>query len=77
MNRYVDKVMIIVSYVNEISENFPLDRINQKAIAIFEVFAVHIAESFLEKLKSNNIQSLYVPAVSTDKLQPVICGTGF
>lgn len=69
--------MIIVSYVNEISENFPLDRINQKAIAIFEVFAVHIAESLLEKLKYNNIQSLYVPAVSTDKLQPVICGTGF
>lgn len=39
MNRYVDKV--IVPYVHEISENLPLDRINKKAIVIFNVFAAH------------------------------------
>lgn len=69
MLRYVDKV--IVPYVNEIREELPLDRINQKAIAIFDIFAAHRTNSLIEKLKSHNIQPLYVPGACTDKLQPL------
>ena len=57
-------------YVNEVREELPLDRINQKAIAIFDIFAAHRIDSLLEKL-SHNIQPLFVPVACTDKLQPL------
>lgn len=69
MLRYVDNV--IVPYVDEIREELPLDRINQKAIAIFDMFAAHRTNYLIEKLKSHNIQPLYVPSASTDTLQPL------
>ena len=69
MLRYVDNV--ILPYVNEVREELPLDRINQKAIAIFDIFAAHRTDSLLEKLKSHDIQPLLVPAACTDKLQPL------
>lgn len=75
INRHVDK--IIVPYVHEIRENLPFDRINQKAIAIFDVLAAHRTKSLLEKLKANNIQPLYVPAACTDKLQPLDVGVNY
>lgn len=57
-------------YVNEIREELPLDRINQKAVAIFDIFAAHRTDFFIAKLKCLNIQSLFVPAECTNKLQP-------
>ena len=35
------------------------------------MFAAHRTDSLLEKLKSHNIQPLFVPAACTDKLQPL------
>lgn len=37
---------MIVSYVNEIREELPLDRIDQKADAIFDIFAAHQRDFF-------------------------------
>ena len=68
MLRSIDNVILL--YVNEVREELPLDRINQKAIAIFDIFAAHRIDSLLEKL-SHNIQPLFVPAACTDKLQPL------
>ena len=59
---YIDNV--ILPYVNEVWEELMLDRINQKAIAIFDMFAAHRTDSLLEKLKSHNIQSLFVSGAS-------------
>ena len=69
MLRYIDNV--ILPYVNEVREELPFDRINPKAIAIFDIFAAHRTDSLLEKLKSHDIQPLFVPAAYTDKLQPL------
>ena len=66
---YIDNV--ILSYANETWEELWLDRINQKVIAIFNYFAAHQTDSLLEKLKSRNIQPLFVPPARTDKLQPL------
>ena len=66
---YIDN--LILSYANETREEPPLDWINQRVIAIFDYFAAHQTDSLnlLEKLKSRNIQPLFVPATRTDKLQ--------
>ena len=69
MLRSIDNVILL--YVNEVREELPLDRINPKAIAIFDIFAAHRTDSLLEKLKSHDIQPLFVPAAYTDKLQPL------
>lgn len=45
MIHYMDK--IIVPYVNDIRENLLLGRINQKVIAIFDIFAAHKTDSLL------------------------------
>lgn len=37
---------MIVSYVNKIREELPLDRIDQKADAIFDIFAAHQRDLF-------------------------------
>ena len=60
---YIDNVILL--HVNEVREELPLDRINQKAIAIFDI-AAHQTDSLLEKLKSHNIQPLFVQAACMD-----------
>ena len=69
MLRYIDN--LILPYVNEVREEPPLDRINQKANAIIDIFAANRTDSLLEKLKSYIIQPLFVPVACTDKLQPI------
>ena len=59
MLRNIDNV--ILPYLNEVREEPLLDRINQKAFAILDIFAAHRTVSLLEKVKSHNIQLLFVP----------------
>ena len=66
---YIDKV--IVPYVEKVRENFCLQRMNQPALTIFDVFKAHRSESVLEKLSDANIKVVYVPASCTDHLQPL------
>ena len=44
---------------------------DQTALAIFDVFAAHQCGSVLEKLQSNNIYQVFVPAGCTGELQPL------
>ena len=70
MIEFIDKVL--VSYVQQIRESLPLTRqVNQKAIAIFDVFKAHRSEKVQTHLKSKGILPQFVPACCTDKLQPV------
>ena len=48
-------------------------RNNQPAILIFDLFKCHQNESFLNTLKENNVQAIFVPASCTDQLQPNDC----
>lgn len=63
---------VIVPYVNEIQNEVLLDtdRINQKSVTIFDIFAAHHTCVFLNCKDKNNIQLLFVPAAGTDKLLP-------
>lgn len=63
---------VIVPYVNEIQKEVLLDadRINQKSVTIFDIFAALHTCVFLNCKDKNNIQLLFVPAASTDKLLP-------
>ena len=61
---------IILPYVKEVRE-LPLDRIYLKVIAIFDIIAAHRTDSSLEKLKSHNIEPLFVPAACTYELKPL------
>ena len=58
--RYIDSMILL--YANEIQEELPIDRINHKGIAKFNIVATDRMNSLLEKLKSHNIQPLFVPA---------------
>ena len=70
MLQYIDNV--ILPYANEIQEELPLDRINQKVIAPYSTFLRLIKQIlYWKKLKSHNIQPLFVPAPRTNKLQPL------
>ena len=40
-------------------------------LCIFDVFAAHRTESFMEKLEQNNIKFRFVPASCTGELQPL------
>lgn len=66
MLRYVDQ--IIIPYVSE-HRNRSGNR-EQRALCIFDVFAAHRTKSFLQKLTSNNIEYVFVPASCTGELQP-------
>lgn len=48
---------------------------NQKALLIFDVFAAHRTEKFLNHLQSNNFVVIYVPASCTGELQPLDVST--
>lgn len=66
MLRYIDK--IIDPYMKRCrhESNLPED---QKGLCIFDVFAAHRCESVEEKLKSLNIEYVFVPASCTGELQ--------
>ena len=65
MLQYIDNV--ILPYANEIQEELPLDRINQKVIAPYSTFLRLIKQIlYWKKLKSHNIQPLFVPAPRTN-----------
>ena len=69
MIEFIDKVL--VPYVQQIRESLPLTQVNQKAIAIFDVFKAHRSEKVQTHLKSKGILPQFVPACCTDKLQPL------
>lgn len=58
MFRYIDNMSL--SYENEIQDNLPLDRIIQKAITIFDIFAAHRNDYLPEKL-SQKLSQPHVP----------------
>ena len=67
MVRYIDT--IINPYVESQRKAFSLPQ--QQALCIFDVFKAHQAEEVLQKLKSNNIHCVFVPASCTGELQPL------
>ena len=69
MLEFAEKVLI--PYVNQQRDGLPLSQCDQKAVAIFEVFAAHRGDALLSLLKDNEIIPLFVPAACTDKLQPL------
>ena len=66
---YIDNV--IIPYVERTRENYSLDKINQPALAIFDVFKAQRSEKVLDKLNAAGIRVVFVPASCTDRLQPL------
>ena len=68
MTEFLDS--FLVPYVNEtrkmmeLPDDFP-------AVAIFDVFAAHRCQSFLQGLSSNNIKPVFIPDGCTGELQPL------
>ena len=71
MLKYLDKV--IVPYVSSTRQELDLPE-DQPALAIFDVFAAHRCRTVVDKLKTNNIHQIFVPASCTGKLQPLDVG---
>lgn len=69
MIEYIEK--IIIPYVENIRDNLPVSKSDQKALAIFDVFKAHRSEKLLGLLKTNGIRVVFVPPSCTDKLQPL------
>ena len=67
MPRYLDKV--IIPYVEK--ERQRIGKPEQAALCIFDVFRPHQDKVLLDKLKSNNINYVFVPAGCTGELQPL------
>lgn len=66
--RYIDKV--VIPYIEKIKDQDDLP-LKQHALCIFDVYAAHRGEQFLNKLQKNNIHVVFVPASCTDQLQPL------
>lgn len=64
---------VIIPYVVETRNEFDLPE-DQPVLAIFDIFAAHHYASVLEKLQSNNIHQIFVPASCTGELQPLDVG---
>lgn len=65
---YIDKV--VIPYIEKIKDQDDLP-LKQHALCIFDVYAAHRGEQFLNKLQKNNIHVVFVPASCTDQLQPL------
>jgi len=68
MMEYADKILI--PYCDKKKEQLKMKQ-SQKSLAIFDVFAAHRVETFLDKLEDNNILVVFVPARCTGDLQPL------
>ena len=66
---YIDNV--IIPYFERTRENYSLDKINQPASAISDVFKAHRSEKVLDKLNAAGIRVVCVPASCTYRLQPL------
>lgn len=66
--RYIDKV--VIPYIEMTKDQIDLP-LKQHALCIFDVYAAHRGEQFLNKLQKNNIHVVFVPASCTDQLQPL------
>lgn len=64
--RYIDKV--VIPYIETIKDQDDLP-LKQHALCIFDVYAAHRGEQFLNKLQKNNMHVVFVPASCTDQLQ--------
>lgn len=64
MLRYIEK--IILPYMSKVRTSE-----NQKGLCIFDVFAAHLCDSVLEKLRLNNLLYVTIPAGCTSELQPL------
>ena len=64
---------VIIPYVVETRDALDLPE-DQPALAIFDVFAAYRSGSVLEKLQSNNIHQVFVPASCTGESQPLDVG---
>ena len=71
MLEYADQVLIPFCSKMRRSMNLPED---QKALAIFDVFAAHRCDSFIDKFQQANILITFVPAGCTGELQPLDVG---
>lgn len=60
---------MIVSYVNEIREELPLDRIDQKADVIFDIFAAHQRDFFDFEIEMPQNPAPFFSAAFINKLQ--------
>ena len=69
MLRYVDKIILL--YVSGVRCSLPLAQCNQRAVALFDIYKAHQSPSLLRKLQENIITPLFVPAVCTNRLQPL------
>ena len=68
MLEYCDQILI--PYVQRVWRSHGLPR-DFKAVALFDVFAAHRTDVFLDKLKSANINPVFVPGSCTGELQPL------
>lgn len=68
MLKYVDEVL--VPYTKKVKQSLRLP-VRQKSLAIFDVFAAHRCDSFLNLLKKRNFEVRFVPAGCTSELQPM------
>ena len=68
MVEFLDK--ILVPYIQQTREHMELSP-TFPAVAIFDVFAAHHCQSFLDILTANNIKPVFVSAGCTGELQPL------
>ncbi len=68
MIQYVDEVL--VPYTKRVKREQKLP-VRQKSLAIFDVFAAHRCQSFLDLLKKRHFLVRFVPAGCTGELQPL------
>jgi hypothetical protein len=61
---------VLIPYVESVVNEYPLNRKDQKALCLFDVFAAHRTDSFKDKLDDNDIKKRFVPASCTSELQP-------
>ena len=65
---YIEKVL--KPYVHKRRQNLGLPK-ESKALLLWDVFRAHRTEPVLEKLKTENIEVVFIPANCTSELQPL------
>ena len=74
MIEYADHILL--PYVEETRENLDLP-LRQRALVIMDVFKAHQSPAFLERLRSNGVDVVFVPPGCTGELQPLdVAGNG-
>lgn len=69
MDHFLDNLLL--PHIHKVRQD--IGRPNQQALCIFDVFAAHRTNDFIDKLHENGVSTIFVPANCTPLLQPLDC----